>query len=105
MRPIIATFAAITLAAGLALAASAATAGGTRTTYTQNGVTWSTPSNTDVFASRTRNRALSEHRHGGHFGSPTHGSFGREGVYSKSLYDAMRANNRRAKSRVDVGRD
>ncbi|WP_299415157.1 hypothetical protein [uncultured Sulfitobacter sp.] len=105
MKPILATFAALSLAAGLALVGSAATAGSDRITYQQNGVTWSTSNNISVFASRTRDRAYSEHRHGGHFGTPLHGTYSREGVYSKPVYDALNANNRRSKTRVDVGRN
>lgn len=103
MKPIIATFAALTLTAGFALAGSAATAGENTITYQQNGITWSTSNTISVFASRTRDRAYSEHRHGGHFGSPLHGTYSREGVYTKPVYDALNANNRRNNKRVQVG--
>jgi hypothetical protein len=105
MKPILATFAALSLSAGLALVGSAATAGGNKITYHQNGVTWSTSNHISVFGSNTRDRSFSEHRHGGHFGSPTHGSRGREGVYNKKIYDALNVNNRRSKTRVNVGRN
>jgi hypothetical protein len=105
MKPIITTFAALTLTAGLALVGSTATAGSDKITYKQDGVTWSTSNNISVFASRTRDRAYSEHRHGGHFGSPLHGTYSSEGVYNKSVYDALNANNRRSKTPVNVGRN
>lgn len=105
MKPIIAVFSALALSAGLALTGSAATAGGNKITYKQNDVTWSTSNNISVFASRTRNRSFSEHRHGGHFGAPIHGTYGREGVYNKSVYDALNANNRRSKKHVNLGRN
>lgn len=57
-----------------------------------------------MFASRTRDRAFSEHRHGGHFGAPIHGSRSREGIYTKPVYDALNAPNRRSKTVVEVGR-
>ena len=105
MRQIIATFSAITLTAGLALTGSTATAGDDKITYHQNGVTWSTSNNISVFASRTRDRAYSEHRHGGHFGSPFHGTYSREGIYTKPVSDALNVNNRRGKKHVDLDRN
>jgi hypothetical protein len=105
MKPIIAVFSALALSAGLALTGSAATAGDSKITYKQNGVTWSTSNNISVFASRTRDRSYSEHRHGGHFGSPLHGSYGRQGIYTKPVHDALNTNNRRSKKHVNVGRN
>ncbi len=102
MKPICTTFAALTFASSLALVGSAATAGDNKITYKQDGATWSTSKNISVFGSRTRDRAYSEHRHGGHFGAPILGSYGREGTYNKPVYDALRANNRRSKTYVDV---
>lgn len=102
MKPIFSTFAALTLATGLALAGSAATAGDNKITYKQNGATWSTSKNITVFGSRSRDRSYSEHRHGGHFGAPLLGSYGRDGTYNKPLYDALRVNNRRSKTHVDL---
>lgn len=101
MKQIFTVASAALLTAGLALTATTASAED-RITYTQNGVTWSTSKNVSVFASQTRDRALSEHRHGGHFGSPTHGSYGRDGTYNKPIFDALNANNRRSITRVDV---
>lgn len=105
MKPIFTAFAALALATGIALAGSAATAGGNKITYTQNGTTWTTSKNISVFGSRSRDRSYSEHRHGGHFGSPFLGSYGRDGTYNKPVYDALRANNRRSKTHVNVGRN
>lgn len=104
MKPISKTFTALSVAATMTLIGTVASAGGERITYQQNGVTWSTSNNISVFASRTRDRAFSEHRHAGHFGSPTHGNYGREGVYNKKVHDALNANNRRSKTRVNLGR-
>ncbi len=103
MKPVFTTFTALTLATGLALAGSAATAGGNTITYKQDGATWTTSKNISAFGSRARDRSYSEHRHGGHFGSPFLGSYGRDGTYNKPVYDALRANNRRSKTHVDVG--
>ncbi|KEJ88275.1 hypothetical protein [Sulfitobacter donghicola] len=105
MKPIIATLSAITLTAGLALVGSAAAADGNKITYHQNGVTWSTSNNISVFGSRTRDRSFSENRHGYHFGSPTHGSYGREGTYTRSVVNALRAKNRRSKRHVQLKRN
>jgi hypothetical protein len=105
MKPIFAVFSALALSAGLALTGSAASAGGSKITYKQNGVTWSTSNNISVFASRTRDRSYSEHRHGGHFGAPIHGSYGREGLYNKPVYDALNTNDRRSKKHVKLGRN
>ncbi len=103
MKPIFTTFAALTLATGLALAGSAATADSNKITYTQNGTTWSTSNNISVFGSNGRDRSYSEHRHAGHFGAPFLGSYGRDGTYNKPVYDALRANDRRSKTQVDLG--
>lgn len=105
MKPVFTTFTALAVATGLALAASAATAGNAQITYHQNGTTWSTSNGISVFASRTRDRVHSEHRHGGHFGSPLHGSYGKQGIYTKPVHDALNANQRRSKTQVNVSRN
>ncbi|QUJ75294.1 hypothetical protein KDD17_09800 [Sulfitobacter albidus] len=96
MKPILATFTGLILATGVALTASAAQAGTTATTYTQNGVTWTDNAAVPLFGSNTRDRAWGA-QYENHFGSPFHGNYGAQGTYTKELYDQINANNHGSK--------
>lgn len=97
MKPIIATVAAITLAAGMALAGSAATAGSS-ITFSQNGVTYSTSNHNKYSGTRGHHRSLGK-RHELHTGHPFLGSSKRHGVSKRSLHRSHKFNNRHSKRR------
>lgn len=102
MKQIIATVAAITLAAGVALAGSAATAGSS-ITFSQNGVTYSTSGHTTFSGKRGHHRSLGK-RHELHTGHPFLGSSQRHGASKRSLHRSHKFHHRHSKKRGGLRR-
>jgi len=87
MKPIITTFAGLVLAASVALAGSAATAGSVKI-HKKSGISHSQHHKVSRFGNPVRDRSWGR-RHELHFGSPFIGTYGKYGVYTKEVRDDL----------------
>jgi len=87
MKPIITTFTGLVLAATVALAGSAASAGSAKI-HKKNGISYSQHHKVSRFGNPVRDRSWGR-RHELHFGSPFIGTQGKYGSYTKDVRDNL----------------